>query len=370
MKPDGSTRRTCAFRGAHRPIARSTPDSLTRPAPHRSTADRRRPRALRVADLEQRLSGRNDGFALAKPLEHDAVPRCQNVHGAAARCRGRQQADAGELQLVLGPRHSGLGGSQCALGSLQCGPRGLEIVLGHDARVREALLALERRARLFERCGRADRARPAPVSALARAASTAAVSSARVRGSSSGDSAGTSRTTTVLPRTTGSPGSSSIRCRRPATGADTTNRSRTRVSPSSSIVTRRGRERRAPARLLRPLATGRLRRCATTTSTTAPVECASSIRTLLTNFQDGNEVEPIEPAADDEPGHHAAPMIAEKRPRDRLTGDVQRETVHLALQRLHDSGRRDVADTTSRPAERPGSAARARPAESVKSPPA
>ncbi len=58
-----------------------------------------------------------------------------------------------------------------------------------------------------------------------------------LRTSINGAAAGVNRATTVLPRTTGSPGSSSIRSTRPMTGADTTNRSRTRVSPSSSMVT-------------------------------------------------------------------------------------------------------------------------------------
>ncbi len=94
---------------------------------------------------------------------------------------------------------------------------------------------------------RVERARSSAVTArcrsarawptLAVAASTAACSSPRVRGSSSGDSAGVIRASTVLPRTTVSPGSISMRCTRPETGAVTRNLSRTRVSPSSSTVT-------------------------------------------------------------------------------------------------------------------------------------
>ena len=78
-------------------------------------------------------------------------------------------------------------------------------------------------------------ARACPTAAVP--ASTAAASSPRVRGSSSGDSAGVMRASTVLPRTTLSPGSISMRCTRPDTGAVTRNLSRTRVSPSSSTVT-------------------------------------------------------------------------------------------------------------------------------------
>ena len=85
----------------------------------------------------------------------------------------------------------------------------------------------------------------APPSA-ASAAFTRAASSARVRTSSSAGSVGWNSASTVLPATTGSPGSSSMRRMRPGSGAETTYRSRTRVRASSSYrhLQRAARHRR------------------------------------------------------------------------------------------------------------------------------
>ena len=96
-------------------------------------------------------------------------------------------------------------------------------------------------------CARPGRARPRPappspwpVRGRASAACARAVSSARVRASSSAGDTGWKVASRVRLARTGSPGSSSIRSTRPATGAETTKRSRTRVSPSSSSVTSSG----------------------------------------------------------------------------------------------------------------------------------
>ena len=173
------------------------------------------------------------------------------------------------------------------LDGLQPGPRELELVLGPaPPRTRAAAHAFlrtlhhrlrrlrARRARWRRRrpgaasrrrldCARAERrpprarARPAPVRRPHARHRPRRPAPTCTRGSSSGAAAGVRRATTVLPRTTRSPGSSSMRSSRPMTGADTTKRSRTRVSPSSSIVTcigprstrpRRPRSRSARAR--------------------------------------------------------------------------------------------------------------------------
>ena len=98
---------------------------------------------------------------------------------------------------------------------------------------------------------------PWPVPEAASAACARAVSSARVRASSSAGDTGWKVASRLRLARTGSPGSSSIRSTRPATGAETTKRSRTRVSPSSSSVTCEGargdrgdlgRHRRGPER--------------------------------------------------------------------------------------------------------------------------
>ena len=73
-----------------------------------------------------------------------------------------------------------------------------------------------------------------------RRAATRASAAARVRASSGTGAAGSIIATSVCPAVTRSPGRLSMRSTRPDTGADTTNRRRSRVSPSSSTVTRNG----------------------------------------------------------------------------------------------------------------------------------
>ena len=115
----------------------------------------------------------------------------------------------------------------------------LELLLGDDAIFGKRLGRGRRSRRAWSSvaCARCSSARARPSAALA--LSTPASASARVRASSSGGASARTRATT-WPRFTRSPGSSSIRSTRPDTGADTTNRSRTRVTPSSSTVTTSG----------------------------------------------------------------------------------------------------------------------------------
>ena len=118
-------------------------------------------------------------------------------------------------------------------------------------------------------CTRTCSRRAFACSSSAAAALTRDCASARVLESSSDAAAGANVAMTVWLATTRSPGRSSIRRTRPATGADTTNRSRTRVRPSWSSVsdsgprvtrakstgTGRGRvARNSPAANTRPMA--------------------------------------------------------------------------------------------------------------------
>ena len=151
-------------------------------------------------------------------------------------------------------------------------------------------------------------------SKAASAACARAVSSARVRASSSAGATGWKVASRVRFARTGSPGSSSIRSTRPATGAETTKRSRTRVSPSSSSVTWSG----PGATLAISAGTGAGRNAHTsvaitarTTTTVASRRGAKNRATLrgamgglFAALQDLDQVEVIEP-----PAHDAGPRL-------------------------------------------------------------
>ncbi len=238
MKPDGSTRRTRALSGRSPPhcsrwtfapgrtctasvesrsetISRFNGSPISRSGSPAGTADalsRRRRRTtplmgattLRTRPSESRRSGRNRASARCSS---DPAVATENV-AARATSSALRTADsrASTACRVVSPPLS-------------------------NSRSR----ARSRRARssaAIARCSSA-RARPSADSAADRPASA----SARVRESSRGGASAWTRATTVRPATTGSPGSNSIRCSRPDTGADTTKRCRMRVSPSSSMVT-------------------------------------------------------------------------------------------------------------------------------------
>ena len=240
MKPDGSTRRTRPSSGWPPPHC-----SMSTGAPggtRTASVDSRSATissALRIADLEERLAGRDDRFALAQPLQDDAVDRRHDLDRRGRPAPGACRRARASLQLVLRARDGELGGPQRLFGRRD---RGLAPLRGCRAAMAPGLrpapaggAASTARASAPRPRGRA---RPAPGRRRRARLRPAAASSPRVRGSSSGASAAVSaRQHGLAARRPRSPGSSSMRCSRPATGADTTNRSRTRVSPSSSMVT-------------------------------------------------------------------------------------------------------------------------------------
>src|SRR5690348_2590693 len=107
---------------------------------------------------------------------------------------------------------------------------------------------------------------------------------------------------TMLPWSTGSPSFSASRSRRPSAGLATTYRSRTRVLPSSSTVTRRGPcETTATSTGI-----GRGRRAiqAAPAAIAIPISVAIILvvtdRMSLPRLQHLDEVEAVEPSADDQ----------------------------------------------------------------------
>src|SRR5688572_6682352 len=198
------------------------------------------------------------------------------------------------------------------------------------------------RARINSAVARSSWARACPTAA--RDASTAASSSPRVRGSSSGASAVVSRATIVLPLTTGSPGSSSMRCRRPETGADTTNLSRTRVSPSSSSVTCIGP--RSTEATPTSIDSGHIAMTTIARTITVPAMRRLFLRNrmLFADLEDRHEVQLIELAPDHQAREDGRSDDAQERQRDRLPRDVEREPVHLAVDHADDGRRKTVPE--------------------------
>ena len=158
--------------------------------------------ARRLADLDQRLADRDHRLALAQPLQDHAADRRDDLDGAAGRS-GRLQARARQLAARTRLRDTA---NSAALRASSAVATAVSAASRLSAAIAPAfincLLPLQRRPRAHQfRGGPVALARCAWPTA-ARAASTAASSSPRVRGSSSGASAVVSRATIVLPRTT------------------------------------------------------------------------------------------------------------------------------------------------------------------------
>ena len=241
MKPAGSIRRTRASSGVSPPhcstMARAPAFTRTASVDSRSATISRLPR---VADLEERVARRHERLAFSKAFEHDAVDRRRHAHHAAGRLeRRRRQTRLRALQFRRGRANRERRGVGGFLGDMDVRLVRLELLFGDDA--------------IFGKrpdAGR-DPVGPGPASPWPavppREPGRARPWRSRrrppprpgVRASSSGGASARTRATT-WPRFTRSPGSSSIRSTRPDTGADTMNRSRTRVTPSSSTVTTNG----------------------------------------------------------------------------------------------------------------------------------
>ena len=240
MNPEGSTRRTRASSGWPPPhCSIEHGGAAARRGRHRSTAGRRRSRALR--DRRSRAAARRP----APPTRSRAAAsarrrRPARRHRPSVRPSSTAlQPGARELELVLGPRHGELRGAHALPRRVFSRRlRRFELVA---ARWRPASAAPPAGASVD--CARVERRR----GALALGLRLPDGRARRLDGGSQLRLAFADRSAALRPASgarprscrarPGSPGSSSMRCSRPATGADTTKRSRTRVSPSSSIVT-------------------------------------------------------------------------------------------------------------------------------------
>ena len=246
MKPDGSTRRTRAVqRLAAAPLLDDAPSRRAGCARRRSTAGRRRSRV--APDRQSRAAARRP----ARPTRSRAAVSGRRRRPAPRRStvrppgRRRLQPRPRQLQLVFGARDGELGGAQRFFGRLaRAVLRRLELVARRWRRPWPAPPGGRSVVRARAARPRRGPARPAPARRRARGLDRGGQLGARPRVEQRRRRPASGAPATVLPRTTGSPGSSSMRCSRPATGAETTNRSRTRVSPSSSMVTCIGAARR------------------------------------------------------------------------------------------------------------------------------
>src|SRR4029434_4541501 len=126
------------------------------------------------------------------------------------------------------------------------------------------------------------------------------------------------RARTVLPRTTLSPGSISMRCTRPDTGAVTRNLSRTRVSPSSSTVTCIGP--RSARTTVTSIDCGH--KATTTIAATISTEAISCLclrerigggLSRYSYLQDRDEIKSVELPSDDEPRYERRADDPEER---------------------------------------------------------
>ena len=213
MKPDGSTRRTRPSRGvAAAPLldrARGR-RGVTRTA----SVDSRSATTSRLSGSPISSSGSPTGTtdcALAQPLQHHAVDRRDDIDGPAAELEALQPRPR-QLQLVLRPRDGELRGADALPRRvLQRRLRRFELVARDGAGFSSASSRRERRLRARRAPPRRGRARPAPGRRPRAAASTAAVQLGLASRIDERRCGGVSRATTVLPRTTGSPGSSSMR---------------------------------------------------------------------------------------------------------------------------------------------------------------
>ena len=211
--------------------------------------------ASRIADLEERLPTRDYRGALAEPLEHHPIDWRKDVHRSPPPLDGVNRARARSSSWVA--RASANSAARTALARLEPGLRGLELVaetappLTNDSRRARWTPngpATQPHARVRPGPGRRRPGRRQPRHAAwpacaDRSAGKRQASSAR-RGSCRGprDRPARARSGSTVPET----------------GAETMNRSRTRVSPSSSIVTCIGPAPRRPHRPRSPSARGRL----------------------------------------------------------------------------------------------------------------
>ncbi len=241
VKPEGSTRRTVA-------ASVSAP-----PQPSTST---RMPGFTRTASVESRSE--TISMWRGSPISTSGSPAGTTL--SLSRRRRSTTPSTGASTGSTRPPAASVAGirrararesSAAAAAAANCAPRSASsAVCTAASRASSACLVVRPdvsslRSRARSALARSSDARARCSSAWARptaprAVSTAASASARVRASSSGGASACTRAITVLPRTTASPGSRSMRSTRPDTGADTTKRSCTRVSPSSSTVTTSG----------------------------------------------------------------------------------------------------------------------------------
>ena len=239
MNPAGSTRRTRPSSGvaaaplleAHRHAGRD-PDRVRRQV----VGDDLERRG--VGDLEQRLALQRRPPRSRAGAQDDAAHRRAEREGAGRR-RGRPAPGcAGSTSAALAASRSC--SAACTAASAASSARGARLASRPPARpvpVARRCRCRQRRARSARR--RRARAPPGRPSRSARARSSAACATL-TRGPRLGprprverDGRGRQEARQHrLAGATGSPGSSSMRRTRPCTGADTTNRSRTRVTPS------------------------------------------------------------------------------------------------------------------------------------------
>ena len=110
-----------------------------------------------------------------------------------------------------------------------------------------------------------------------------------------------------------------MRSTRPMTGAETTNRSRTRVSPSSSIVTCIGPRSTLATSISMALGHSATARMATTIVTTASNRGLFGIaHGLLPHLQHRHEIEPVQLPPDEQRGNRRGGDDAEEGPGHRL----------------------------------------------------
>src|SRR5262245_66012348 len=134
-----------------------------------------------------------------------------------------------------------------------------------------------------------------------------------------------------------------MRSTRPETGADTTNRSRTRVTPSSSIVTTSG------PRVTLPTSTAMVfGQRATARSTPTPARMSRTRRlkrsrsiVLFASLEHTNQIESIETPPDREGRQRSGGNHGQKSPRHGRRRDMKRQTVDLVVE----PGKRQEAET-------------------------